>query len=235
MGSLRKISSAPLHTCIALILSFHSVPARAQNVATGVISGQVTDQQGAVIPGALLKLSDLAINSSSSTSSNEAGRYTFASVPPGNYELTVTKEGFAISKMTPLKVEVGQSLSMNVLLQVGQATTVVQVQENAGAELQIVNATIGSTITGDSLQLLPNLGRDASTLAVLQVGVTAFGNTAGANQDQNSFQLDGGNNSSDMDGNHPPNPATGGERSRVAVARRVGSLIPVHVESIEEF
>jgi len=235
MGSLRKISSAPLHTCIALILSFHSVPARAQNVATGVISGQVTDQQGAVIPGALLKLSDLAINSSSSTSSNEAGRYTFASVPPGNYELTVTKEGFAISKMTPLKVEVGQSLSMNVLLQVGQATTIVEVQENAGAELQVMNATIGSTITGDSLQLLPNLGRDASTLAVLQVGVTAFGNTAGANQDQNSFQLDGGNNSSDMDGNQRTYTPSNGYTGTSSTGGSPSGVIPTPVESIEEF
>src|SRR5215831_5641939 len=235
MGSLRKISSAPLHTCIALILSFHSVPARAQNVATGVISGQVTDQQGAVIPGALLKLSDLAINSSSSTSSNEAGRYTFASVPPGNYELTVTKEGFAISKMTPLKVEVGQSLSMNVLLQIGQATTIVEVQENAGAELQVMNATIGSTITGDSLQLLPNLGRDASTLAVLQVGVTAFGNTAGANQDQNSFQLDGGNNSSDMDGNQRTYTPSNGYTGSSSTGGAPSGVIPTPVESIEEF
>src|SRR6516164_6789211 len=235
MGSLRKISSAPLHTCIALILSFHSVPARAQNVATGVISGQVTDQQGAVIPGALLKLSDLAINSSSSTSSNEAGRYTFASVPPGNYQLTVTKEGFAISKMTPLKVEVGQSLSMNVLLQVGQATTIVEVQENAGAELQVMNATIGSTITGDSLQLLPNLGRDASTLAVLQVGVTAFGNTAGANQDQNSFQLDGGNNSSDMDGNQRTYTPSNGYTGSASTGGSPSGVIPTPVESIEEF
>src|SRR5215469_8616337 len=129
MGSFRKISSVQLHISIALFLSFHTAPARAQNVATGVISGQVTDQQAAAIPGALLKLSDLATNSSSSTTTNEAGRYTFASVPPGDYELTVTKEGFAVSKMTPFKVEVGQSLSMNVLLQVGQSTTIVEVQE----------------------------------------------------------------------------------------------------------
>src|SRR5215469_8990700 len=235
MGSFRKISSVQLPVCIALFLSFHSAPARAQNVATGVISGQITDQQGAAIPGALLMLTDLAINSTSSTSANEAGRYTFASVPPGNYELTATKEGFAVSKMTPVKVEVGQSLSMNVLLQVGQATTVVEVPENAGAELQVVNATIGSTITGDSLQLLPNLGRDASTLAVLQVGVTPFGTTAGANQDQNSFQLDGGNNSSDMDGNQRTYTPSNGYTGTASTGGSPSGVIPTPVESIEEF
>jgi hypothetical protein len=211
------------------------IPATAQNVATGNISGQVTDQQGASVPGAKVNLTETATNSTIATTTNEAGRYAFPTVPPGTYDLSVTKEGFAQSKLSAQKVDVGMALTMNVSLQVGQATTIIEVQESAGAELQVMNATIGSTISGDSLQLLPNLGRDASTLAVLQVGVTAFGNTAGANQDQNSFQLDGGNNSSDMDGNQRTYTPSNGYTGSASTGGSPSGVIPTPVESIEEF
>lgn len=64
-----------------------------------------------------------------------------------------------------------------------------------GAELQISNSTVGSTPSGDSLLLLPNLGRDAASLVTLQVGVTPGGQVGGTQNDQSSFHLDGGNNS----------------------------------------
>jgi hypothetical protein len=207
----------------------------AQNVATGAISGQVTDQQGAAIPGVKVSLTDTSTNSTNFTITNETGRYTFPTVPPGTYDLTATKEGFALSKLLAQKVEVGMAMTSNIAMQIGQATTIIEVQESAGAELQVMNATIGSTISGDSLQLLPNLGRDASTLAVLQVGVTAFGNTAGANQDQNSFQLDGGNNSSDMDGNQRTYTPSNGYTGTSSTGGSPSGVIPTPVESIEEF
>src|SRR5712691_8087085 len=217
----------------SLLLSLVASPIWAQNAASGAIAGQVTDQQGAAVPGASVKLTEISTNSTTTTVTNEAGRYVFPTVPPGTYDLTVTKEGFSLSKMPSQKVEVGMSLTMNVSLQLGQTTTTVEVQAEVGADLQVMNATIGSTITGDSLQLLPNLGRDASTLAVLQVGVTAFGNTAGANADQNSFQLDGGNTSSEMYVNQrtytPSNVYTGSASTGCSPS----CLIPTPVESIE--
>ena len=53
---------------------------------------------------------------------------------------------------------------------------------------------------GDSLIYLPIFGSDASSLAIFQPGVSPEGAVAGAMYDQNTFQLDGGNNSNDMDG-----------------------------------
>ncbi|PWU10127.1 MAG: carboxypeptidase regulatory-like domain-containing protein, partial [Terriglobia bacterium] len=200
MNSSRKVSSFLLFdslrlwcVCIGIGLSLGAMETWAQSAATGVISGQVIDQLGAAVPGASVKLAEVATGSATTTTTNDAGRYTFPTVSPGTYDLTVTKAGFALTKIPALKVEVGMALTMNVSLQLGQTSTVVEVSAAAGAELQTMNATVGSTISGDALQFLPNLGRDASTLATLQVGVTAFGNSAGANADQNSFQLDGGN------------------------------------------
>ena len=111
-----------------------------------------------------------------------------------------------------------QVLTLNVPLTVGATTTTVEVQATAGAELQTLNATVGTTITNESLNLLPNLGRDASALSVLQVGVSLAGNVAGAATDQNKFSLDGGNNSDDMAGSNTtytvPATAISGTRAR---------------------
>ena len=221
--------------CVLIFLGLSAIPVSAQNAATGVIVGQVTDQTGAAIPGASVKLTDLSTNSTTNTSSNEAGRYTFPTVPPGTYDLVVTREGFALAKVPAIKVDVGMALTMNVALAIGQTTTIVEVSVDAGAELQTTNATVGSTIVGDTLQFLPNLGRDASTLATLQVGVTAFGNAAGANQDQNSFQLDGGNNSNDMDGNQRTYTPSNGYTGTSSTGGAPSGVIPTPVESIEEF
>src|SRR5438874_8882936 len=178
-----------------ILISLIAQTAKAQSAATGVISGQVTDQQGAAVPGANVGLTETSTNSRTNAVTNDAGRYAFPTVSPGIYDLTVAKEGFALARMPAQKAEVGMALTMNVSMQLGATSTVVEVSASAGAELQSMNSTVGSAISADALEYLPNLGRDASTLATLQVGVTPFGNTAGANQDQNSFQLDGGNNS----------------------------------------
>ena len=231
MRSVKRL----FHLGFLISLSLGPALVWAQNVATGVISGQVIDQTGGAIPGANVKLTEISTNSTTNTSTNETGRFTFPNVAPGRYDVTVTKEGFALSKVAAQKVDVGMSLTVNVTLELGQTTTLIDVAAVAGAELQVMNATVGSTITGDTLQYLPNLGRDASTLATLQVGVTAFGNAAGANQDQNSFQLDGGNNSSDMDGNQRTYTPSNGYTGTSSTGGAPSGVIPTPVESIEEF
>ena len=81
--------------------------------------------------------------------------------------------------------------------------------------------------------LLPNLGRDASSLSVLQVGVEPTGNVAGSASDQNVFQLDGGNNSDDMPGTRPPYCPQRLRRHRPSGG--VPRSDPDAIESIEEF
>jgi hypothetical protein len=101
------------------------------------------------------------------------------------------------------------------------------VKASAGAELQTLNATVGNTLNGDSLLMLPNFQRDANARATLQVGVTPSGQVAGVQTDQSSFTLDGGNNSDDMSGSYAAyTTSNGGGPSGV---------VPTPVESVEEF
>src|SRR5579863_1469507 len=166
----------------------------------GTVIGQVTDPSGAAIAGADVKITDPTTNATQSTTTNEVGRYSFVSVPPSTYDVTVSHAGFTQARIQAQKVSVGLTLTLNATLQIGATSTVVEVQAAVGAELQTLNATVGSTIDAASLQMMPNLGRDASALSVLQVGVSPNGNVAGTATDQNGFQLDGGNNSDDMAG-----------------------------------
>jgi hypothetical protein len=220
--------------CASILLAVSSVPAWAQ-AATGTLSGVVSDPSGAAVVNAEVKIVDPSTNTSLTTKSNEVGRYSFAAVPPGTYDLTVAATGFTQSRLAAQKVDVGESLTLNVTLQVGATSTVVEVQAAAGAELQTLNATIGSTIRNDQLQLLPNLGRDASTLSVLQVGVSLAGNVAGAATDQNGFQLDGGNNSDDMAGSNATYTVGNGYSGSGSTGGTPTGVIPTPIESIEEF
>jgi hypothetical protein len=132
-------------------------------------------------------------------------------------------------------VEVGLTLTLNLSLQLGSVNTTVEVKALAGAELQVMNATIGSTISGDSLLNMPNLARDASALSVLQVGVSPTGNVAGAASDQNVYQLDGGNNSDDMSGTNSTYVPSNGFAGSAATGGTPSGVVPTPVESIEEF
>ena len=220
---------------VAVLISISAMPAWSQATSTSTVTGQVTDQQNAAIVGAEVRLVDTATNSPRTTSSNETGRYVFVNVPSGTYNIIFAKPGFASHKVNAQQVQIGSTLTINAMLEVGATSTTVEVSASKGADLQTTNASVGTTITSAALINLPNLGRDVSTLAVLQPGVTMSGYTAGAYEDQNTFMLDGGNASDDMSGetNRYGTNFTGmGGTQQGGVP---SGVVPTPVESIEEF
>jgi hypothetical protein len=206
----------------------------AQSSASGTISGQVTDPQGAAIAGAEIKLSDKSTGAVKTFVSNEAGRYDIFSINPGLYDLAITRAGFSETKFSNQRVEVGNTLNLNIKLQLGSSSTIVEVSAGATAELQTTNATVGSTISGLQLDSLPTAGRDANAFILLQPGVSPGGNVAGTISDQNSYQLDGGNNSSDMDGNSTVYTLGSGAITGSSGGTPSG-VMPTPIETIEEF
>src|SRR5947208_8101586 len=183
------------------VFGINPISVRAQTASSGSITDQVLDPQGAIVAGADVTLTDTSTKSAQTTTTNDAGRYNFPVVNPGLYDLVVSRQGFKTAKFSAQKVSIGSVLTVNVALEVGALTeTVVVTSAMAGTELQTTNATVGTTINLKELELLPNLGRDATTLMALQPGVTPAGQVAGAVGDQNSFSVDGGQNSDDMSG-----------------------------------
>jgi hypothetical protein len=227
----------------AILASVFAGGTYAQMAGTGVVVGTVTDPSGAAVAGALVTLTDLSTNSARTATTSEKGLYSFANVPPGKYNVAISKTGFRQVKFGDQEVVVGESRTHDAKLEIGTSSEIVEVVAT-NTELQTMNATIGTTVTGLPLESLPSLGRDVSTFVSLQPGVTPEGSVAGAVYDQNSFQLDGGNNSSDMDGSqnvYTPSAAgdpTGGLTNFYFTGTGGGGptgVMPTPVDSIEEF
>src|SRR5205085_7694312 len=140
----------------------------------------------------------------------------------------VRRPSFAETRVQAQKVTVGTVTTINVALKIGEATQSITV-EASGATLQTMNATVGTTIGFQNLQELPNLSRDVSSLLTLQPAISANGSVAGTVRDQTTFQLDGGNNTNDMDGTM--NTYTGS----FSAGGGITGVMPTPVESIEEF
>lgn len=114
MNSNRKISQfciVVLAIAVA-ILTLNSGNAFAQTGGTGIVVGTVTDPSGAAVPGASVTLIDAATNSERTTTTNDTGRYDFPNVPPGKYNLTISKGGFRAGKFTNQSVAVGESRTL---------------------------------------------------------------------------------------------------------------------------
>ena len=215
--------------CLGFVFCLSAAPTWGQAVATGTVTGTVLDPQNAAVAGANVTLVDKSGGSPRTSTTTDTGRFVFTQIAPGNYDVNVSKQGFATAKIVNQNVSIGQELRLDINLKVGSASETVEVTATIGAELQTMNASVGQTVKGDQLLLLPNFGRDASTLATLQPATNPTGETAGANSDQNSFQLDGANNTNDMDGTmniYTPSYASNGAPTGV---------MPTPVESIEEF
>jgi Carboxypeptidase regulatory-like domain len=88
----------------------------------GTLTGIVSDPSGAVVAGASIKLRDQQSGSQRDTVANGDGYYTFASVPPGAYQLTVVASGFETFKETGIALGGGDKLNVNVNLKVGDTS-----------------------------------------------------------------------------------------------------------------
>ena len=108
----------------------------------GSISGAVTDPSGAVVPGAQVELLSKATGVKLHTVTSGAGLYTFISLNPGAYQVTLTQKGFSKVVEDNIKVSVDQVTEVNLSLQVGAVTDTVTVIE--GAELR--NGAPGLTV-----------------------------------------------------------------------------------------
>ncbi|MBV9889052.1 MAG: carboxypeptidase regulatory-like domain-containing protein, partial [Acidobacteria bacterium] len=245
----RVVSSIGIGVLYCLVLLLLPAVSFGQAISTGTIQGVLTDPSGAAVAGATVALTDTATGTTRSVETNESGRYIFANIPPSKYDVGVTKQGFRAVKVPQQELTVGAVLTLDLKLEIGSSTETIEVFA-AGATMDTASATVGNTLTGVPLDNLPGLGRDVSTFVTLQPGVAPDGSVSGANQDQNSFMLDGGNNSSDMDGTQNTyTPSFAGDPSGGLVNAQVtgtapnGSpggggptgVMPTPADSIEEF
>src|SRR5260370_22254133 len=190
-GTVKKIGGFFFFAGMFLILSTVVQPVEAQALTTGTVIGSVTDPSGAAVLDATVVLRNKATNSQATQNSNAAGQYTFASVAPGEYQVTVKKTGFRTADVAVLTVDVAKSYTLDFKMELGQVAEVVQVEAGARVELQTTDATVGNVLPSSEIESFPALTRQVNELLTLQPAATPTGEITGARNDQSSFTLDG--------------------------------------------
>jgi hypothetical protein len=158
----------------------------------GQISGVVHDKSGAVVPGVQLAVVDVHTGARYTVSTNDAGVYRFAALPPSEYKVSATLRGFKTFSEGPITIQVNQNYDLDITLEPGEVTETVQVTSEA-PPLETASATLGQVVTTRSILSLPLNVRDTFALVGLTPGVTFgpnFGNGGGKDVGRNFFKSD---------------------------------------------
>ena len=122
---------------------------------TARLTGTVVDSNGAVVPDATVTLTNEETNISFTTETTSAGTYSFDALQVGSYSVTVEKQGFKKFVSTSNKVVINQPLTVNVTMEVGGVSEVVQVQAAAELVQSSSSGNFGQTVEQRSLETLP--------------------------------------------------------------------------------
>jgi outer membrane receptor protein involved in Fe transport len=156
----------------AFLLTFTATAVAPAQVLYGSIVGRVTDASDAVVPGATVRVTERQTNQVRTAPTNEAGAFSFSTLPPGRYDVVVTKDGFQSFTQSNVAVAVDQVVRVDVALRVGLVSESVQVRSEA-TPLQTERAEVRAEVVAAQLQSLPiPLGRNYQNLFITVPGIT---------------------------------------------------------------
>src|SRR5579863_472495 len=128
MSKLRVVLGLSLF--LVLALAFLSQPTFAQ-VETGEIEGAVTDATGAAVPGATITVTDTDTGTARVVKTDDQGRYTAVDLSVGHYQVQAEMKGFSTLTQTGFVLTVGQSLVVDLKLQLGAVAQAVEVSASS--------------------------------------------------------------------------------------------------------
>jgi hypothetical protein len=174
-------------SCFLLLLVSLGANSASAQLETATVSGQVVDPSGLSIKGAEVKLVDIDRGTTTGTTTNNTGLYTFPNVRPGRYRMAVAAAGFRTVDVTNLIVNVQDHLEQNFKLVVGSAFESITVE--AGATLvDTESAAVSTVVDRNFAENLPMNGRSFQTLIELTPGVVSIPSTS---QDSGQFSVNG--------------------------------------------
>ncbi len=181
----------------------------AQAVSIAQVSGVVSDPSGSPIPGAQVQITEVDKAFTRTATSDAQGRYTFPNLPVGPYRLEVTASGFKTYVQSGIILQVGNSVTINVPLQLGAISEHIEVSAQAGM-VETKNNTVSQVIDERRIVDLPLNGRQATQLILLSgAAITSPGgdmrgsknffssttiSVAGGQGNAVNYLLDGGDN-----------------------------------------
>src|SRR5437763_8808966 len=177
-------------------------PAHAQ---TGQINGSITDNTGAVVPGATVRAIEAATGLSRDTVTGADGRYTFAAMRPTTYDITAELTGFRTSQRKGVLLQANENLTLNFAIEIGAIAESVTVAGQSPT-VDVTSSTLSEVVDSKRIVELPLNGRDAAKLSTLVAGMVLTAvdqesgktipgalrlSTNGTEARQVSFRLDG--------------------------------------------
>ena len=177
---------------------------------TGALIGTVKDDQGGVLPGAVVRVTSPALIGGSETlTTNEKGQLRFAVLPPGPYVLDIALEGFATYHEEDIPIGAGATIERNAELKLaGHAESVVV--EGAGSRIEARNPGFGSGIGPEDLKAIPTRRSSMFDLIKAAPGISATSQASGGTSslvsafgsgvNENTFLIDGTNFTSTSNG-----------------------------------
>jgi hypothetical protein len=181
---------------VVFVTAAFAAPVVAQT-SNATLHGTIVDAGGGVLPGVTIKLQSPATGLLRETVSNAAGVYVFNFLPAGEYEINAELTGFKSLRKPDITLEIGQSLALDLKMEVGQIEQVVTVEATAPL-LDRTSASIGTVIQASQLKELPLAGRHWAGLMLLAPGAINTGEGThlstrfvGRARDDNNWTFDG--------------------------------------------
>jgi hypothetical protein len=179
-----------------VLLALTARPAVAQT-SNATLHGTITDPGSGVLPGVTVKLQSPATGLVREAVTNAAGVYVFNFLPAGEYVITAELAGFKSLRQTDIKLEIGQSLDLDLKMEVGLFAEVVNVEATAPL-LDRTSPSIATVIHASQLKDLPLAGRHWAGLMLLAPGAINTGEGThlstrfvGRARDDNNWTFDG--------------------------------------------
>jgi outer membrane receptor protein involved in Fe transport len=190
---------------VAAALALAPFAAHAQDLDDVIITGRVTDQNGAIVPGASVTAVLVKTNTERTVLADDDGRYRIIELEPGEYTVRVSFSGFATEEKTNLVTIAGQNVKLDFALRPADVTAEqVTVSEAETPAVDTTRTVVGGTVTTEEVEALPNFSRSPLDLIFTLGGVTEEAlstrdlaedrntNPANTPEEAGSFSLSGG-------------------------------------------
>src|SRR5215218_4682966 len=226
-GSLERTGGMMIRQASAWMLALLiGVASASAQQGTTEVRGRVVDAQGGMLPGVTLTVKNQDTGMFRTTVSGEDGTFIVSGIVPGRYEVSAELQGFKKFLRRNVELELGRTTSVDVPLEVGALSEVV----NVSAESPLVDVTskeVGGNITTRELVELPSInGNFVGFVGLLPGIVPTISNESfssdsitvnGQDPRNNNYMLDGGNNNDDV------------------IGQRAGTQARTPIEAIQEF
>lgn len=172
---MSHLTSRPGRLCLGALIGLMLLFAQngAAQVTTSRLEGVVRDATEAVVPGVTIVATHVSTNIAFETLTNETGFYLFPKLPPGTYVVTAELRGFKRADYRGVRMEVGDTATLNIKLQTGEVSETITVSAEIAA-VDTVSTSVSKVVNTKQIEQLPLVSRNPMDLFYLQPGANRF-------------------------------------------------------------